>query len=291
MHDARVRGRCLCGAVTYEGIGSPGRMWYCHCRECRKASGVGLGTWLEVPGVRWLSGMDHVRRFAASPAITRAFCSLCATVLPAQRAAGDVLLPAGGLEEIGGLRPCGHASAARRPSWMPALGADLPALQSTGSGAASSTHGSRDPTADETTARGSCLCGAIAFEVSLPLAGMRACHCSRCRRRSGSSWFVGLTCQPGALRFERGAHAITRWHMPGTRYYAASFCGECGALAPAVLPTGIFLAAGCLDSDPGARALCHVYYGSRAPWVEVRDGLPRFDEFAPADFNWQRSRP
>lgn len=286
-----ARGRCLCGEVSYEATGPAGQMWYCHCRDCRKSSGVGFGTWIEAPGLRWLSGVARATRFAASPALTRAFCSQCGTVLPAQRAAGGALLPAGGLENVGGQRPGGHARAEERLPWVPVPDEELPALPGGSPGVALARAVPPPARAAEGPARGSCLCGAIAYEVSRPLSAMRVCHCSRCRRRSGSSWYVGLTCRPGTLRFLRGEEAMATWHMPGTRFYTVSFCRVCGAAAPAVLSRAAFFSAGCLDDDPHARALCHIFYGSRAPWIELHDGLPHFEEFTPPDFGWQASRP
>jgi hypothetical protein len=96
-----LRGHCLCGEVRYEATGPAGDMWYCHCGNCCKSSGA-VGVWIETRGVRWLSGEDRVVRRATSPTLTRAFCSQCGTVLPAQRAGdGGALLPAGGLENVG----------------------------------------------------------------------------------------------------------------------------------------------------------------------------------------------
>ncbi len=34
---------------------------------------------------------------------------------------------------------------------------------------------------------GSCLCGAVAFEVDGPIAGIGQCHCSLCRKVSGTA--------------------------------------------------------------------------------------------------------
>lgn len=290
-----LRGHCLCGEVRYESAGPHGRMWYCHCSACRKAGGVGFGTWIESPGVRWSSGEERVVHNTASPALVRAFCAQCGAVLPAQRP-GDrgALLPAGGLESVGDLRPCGHASAAERLPWLPALDENLPMLRDSCELAvpAQAPHGlaALPERVDEGPVHGSCLCGAIAWEAQQPLAAMRVCHCSRCRRRSGSTWFVGLTCRAGALRFLRGEGQIATWHMPGTRFYTMSFCRACGAAVPAVLHRGTFLSAGCLDDDPGTRVLCHIFYGSRAPWVDVRDDLPRFEEFTPPEFDWRATQ-
>lgn len=95
--------------------------------------------------------------------------------------------------------------------------------------------------------------------------------------------------RPGALRLLRGEAEITTWHMPDTRFYSVSFCRSCGAPAPSIIPKGSFISAGCLDDDPGTRTLCHIFYGSRASWVNAQDDLPRFEEFPPTDFDWSQS--
>jgi hypothetical protein len=46
----------------------------------------------------------------------------------------------------------------------------------------------------------------------------------------------------------------------------------------------IIIPAGTLDTDPGVRPIVHIHTGSRAPWYEIADRLPQFDEFPPDDF-------
>jgi len=273
-------------------------MWYCHCRECGKASGVGFGTWIEAPGVRWLSGDERVVRRTTSPTLTRAFCSQCGTVLPALHAGnGGALLPAGGLENVGRLRPSGHACASERLPWLPVFDESLPVLHKSCDPAsqgrpsrerASLARAASPERATGAPVRGSCLCGTVAWEVEPPLLAMRVCHCSRCRRRSGSNGFVGVMTRSGTLRLLHGATEITSWHMPGTRLYSVSFCKSCGSPAPSTIPKGSFVSAGCLDDDPGTRTQCHVFYGSRAAWVDAKDDLPRFEEFPPPDYDWSQ---
>jgi hypothetical protein len=43
----------------------------------------------------------------------------------------------------------------------------------------------------------------------------------------------------------------------------------------------VFIPAGALDDDPGVRPAAHIFVGSKAPWYEIRDELPRFDEWPP----------
>jgi hypothetical protein len=58
------------------------------------------------------------------------------------------------------------------------------------------------------------------------------------------------------------------------------FCAECGS--PVIKrvdasPDSVRLRLGTLDSDPGAKPVAHIFVGSRAPWVELSDGLPQHE--------------
>jgi len=46
-------------------------------------------------------------------------------------------------------------------------------------------------------------------------------------------------------------------------------------------PDEIGLALGTLDADPGVRPWAHVFVGSKAPWYEIEDDLPRFSATVP----------
>src|SRR5438094_3106371 len=39
---------------------------------------------------------------------------------------------------------------------------------------------------------------------------------------------------------------------------------------------------GTLDDDPGMRPQAHIFVGSKAPWYEIQDELPQYEEYAPA---------
>ena len=127
--------------------------------------------------------------------------------------------------------------------------------------------------------RGSCLCGAIAFEIDGRVSPMECCHCSRCRRTSGSAFSAALITAARSFRFLRGEDLLTRFELAsGFRH---DFCRVCGAPMPApgdekVVP----IPAGCLDDDPGTQPFRHAFVGSKAAWFEIDDALPRFDESA-----------
>jgi hypothetical protein len=126
--------------------------------------------------------------------------------------------------------------------------------------------------------RASCLCGDVVWETEGPLDFMSHCHCSRCRKTHGSAFATYGATPVEAFRLERGQEKIVRFESsPG---FYRTFCERCGAVTPGDPVEGrVFLPAGAFDGDPGARALAHIFVGSKAPWYEIRDQLPRFDAY------------
>jgi hypothetical protein len=54
------------------------------------------------------------------------------------------------------------------------------------------------PDVDKPLLTGSCMCGAVRFEVTAPLLGALYCHCRRCQHRTGTAFSVSnLTEDPG----------------------------------------------------------------------------------------------
>jgi hypothetical protein len=128
--------------------------------------------------------------------------------------------------------------------------------------------------------RGSCLCGGIRIEaqrVSL----LRHCHCSSCRKETGSAFGTVAVVRPSDFRFVSGEDLVQHYRYPpdGTR----AFCRVCGSKAPLALFGGtlVIVPAGMLDDDPGVRPALHQFAGSKAPWWEIADSLPRFERWVP----------
>jgi hypothetical protein len=59
----------------------------------------------------------------------------------------------------------------------------------------------------------------------------------------------------------------------------------CGSKAPLQLQFQnghIYLVyAGLLDDDPEVRPMLHMFVGSKAPWWEINDSLPKYDKWVP----------
>jgi hypothetical protein len=129
------------------------------------------------------------------------------------------------------------------------------------------------------TLRGSCLCGGVHFEVER-VREFELCHCSRCRKASGSAFIAWLLAEPGDLRFVRGEELVRRYEAPireAPPAYSISFCSRCGSSLPAQMPAGgqWGIPAGTLDDDPGLRPEMHIYVEHKAPWETITGDLPQ----------------
>jgi hypothetical protein len=126
---------------------------------------------------------------------------------------------------------------------------------------------------------GRCLCGAVHYAVKDEFVYALNCHCSNCRRSTGSAFkpFAGIErdklCitegEDSLLIFgdERAAHDVR--------------CKRCGSLMFSVVRQGeyVHVTLGTLTDPPTMRPTAHIFVGSKAPWYSITDQLPQHDEF------------
>ncbi len=128
--------------------------------------------------------------------------------------------------------------------------------------------------------RGSCLCGGVRFEATeVPLIVL--CHCSMCRKSNGTAFEAGAPIPSASFRLTKGAELIQTYESsPGTH---RAFCSVCGSGAPSKSPDGKlwYVHAGLFDDDPGVKPALHMFVGSKAPWWDIDDDLPKFEEWVP----------
>ena len=130
----------------------------------------------------------------------------------------------------------------------------------------------------ESLIRGSCLCGGVRFEVRPPFLRANHCHCSRCRKHSGTAVCTQARVPREQFNLLQGEHLI-RVYGEGEGAVKA-FCSVCGSsLFGGKWPHGqqISIRMGAFDNDPGIRPQFHTYVASRAPWDQIADQLPQYD--------------
>jgi hypothetical protein len=128
--------------------------------------------------------------------------------------------------------------------------------------------------------RGSCLCGEVAFEVEGPFDRFLNCHCSRCRKATGTAHSCEVIVNAPALRWLRGEQSVVRFDLPRARSFATAFCRQCGSPMPHLTRSGreAIIPAGGFDDPLGAVPDRHVHWASRADWYVHGDGLPFQDQ-------------
>jgi hypothetical protein len=130
--------------------------------------------------------------------------------------------------------------------------------------------------------RGSCLCGAVRFEVAQVTGPFELCHCTRCRKASGSAFVAGLGARREDFRLTAGRELVSSYDAPlreSPPPYRVCFCSRCGSPLPDVISDSSFLEipAGLLDDDPQLRPDKHIFIELKAPWYAITGDLPQFD--------------
>jgi hypothetical protein len=124
---------------------------------------------------------------------------------------------------------------------------------------------------------GKCHCGAVRYAVADEFRYAANCHCSGCRAATGSAFkpFAGIERQK--LEITEGQETL---FVIGEKDANDTRCGLCGSLLFSVVRDGAFVhvAMGSLVDTPSIRPTEHIFVGSKAPWFEITDDLPQFDE-------------
>jgi hypothetical protein len=126
---------------------------------------------------------------------------------------------------------------------------------------------------------GRCECGNVRYRVADEFLYAMNCHCSRCRAATGSAFksFAGI--EREKLELTNGADELL---VVGEEALNDTRCRECGSLLFSVVREGAYVhvALGSLVDAPSIRPMAHIFVGSKAPWFEITDELPQFEEHA-----------
>ncbi|MDQ8036849.1 MAG: GFA family protein [Pedobacter sp.] len=124
---------------------------------------------------------------------------------------------------------------------------------------------------------GSCLCGAVRYEVDGDIRNVTHCHCSMCRKAHGSAFGSYGSVRREQFRFLQGEeHLVPYESSEGVR---RRFCSACGAsllwLSEHRFPEWVSFALGTLDTPFVPPKQRHIHVASKAEWHEVTDAWPQ----------------
>jgi len=125
---------------------------------------------------------------------------------------------------------------------------------------------------------GSCVCGEALYTVADEFRYAFVCHCSQCRRATGSAFkpFGGI---------ERARLKVTQGNIRiyGDVMTHDARCRTCGSLLYSIVQEGTMahVTYGTLVDAPTLAPQAHIFVGSKAPWHTIRDELRQYDAFPP----------
>lgn len=131
--------------------------------------------------------------------------------------------------------------------------------------------------------RGQCLCGAVGFAFSTPALRAYQCHCSVCRKASGSAYSTTLLAPENLFSWVRGTEYVLSYAR--NNGYRVNFCSTCGSPVPNKFRNFplISVPVGSLDGTSDIEVVASIFLGSRAAWDTKRLQEKQFAEMPSLD--------
>jgi hypothetical protein len=126
---------------------------------------------------------------------------------------------------------------------------------------------------------GRCLCGTVEYKVPDSFEYAMNCHCSACRRTTGSAFKPLAGIKRDQVHLTKGKSAVLTYGSLESSHDL--HCGSCGSILYSVVREGAYIhvAMGTLVEEPTIRPSMHIFVGSKAKWHQITDDLPQFEEF------------
>ncbi|NTS76794.1 GFA family protein [Catenovulum sp. SM1970] len=129
---------------------------------------------------------------------------------------------------------------------------------------------------------GSCQCGAIEYTLAGGIDSIIHCHCSRCRKATGSAYATNGFINAEDLNLTDKQQALTVYQSSeGKRKYFCKICGSPIYSANDKSPGRYRLRLGSLDTDISERPISHNFVTYKANWEDLDAKLPRYQAHEP----------
>ena len=131
--------------------------------------------------------------------------------------------------------------------------------------------------------RGKCLCGGVQFSLSGELPNLYQCHCSLCRKVTGSSANAAFRIDLVQLNWIEGEALVQKYESDTG--FKSHFCSRRGSPLPNLTAndSAWWVPVGLLEAGEGLQVGAHLFVGSRAPWDAIADSGEHFDEMPDAE--------
>ncbi|WP_395020846.1 GFA family protein [Dongia sp.] len=270
-----LKGRCLCGAVSFEIQGATTAPSLCHCSQCRRIHGApGASVGAPISAYR-ISGEESLNWYRL-PKSEQGFCKICGSKLFWREAADSQELDAtaGSLDNPTGLK-LGRHIFTRFQGDHYEIGHDgVPRYAESSVGKA--PIGEVPPPGAgprKTEHSGRCECGAVRYRVQGNMRDVVVCHCGQCQRNHG--YAPGYTAARKAELTVEGEDNIA-WYR-SSEQARRGFCRTCGS---SLFWVGegrdtLSITAGSLNAPTGLKTVLHIMTADKHDYYEIVDGVPQ----------------
>ena len=137
--------------------------------------------------------------------------------------------------------------------------------------------------------KGSCLCGNVRYELIGELGEFGYCHCTSCRKASGSAHAANAPIERADFHLVSGTDTLREFESSPGKF--RGFCARCGSPIYAYLAATretLRIRLGSLDTVFMKQPRAHTFVSDKASWEPIADNLPQFAEWAPKEVLDQR---
>jgi hypothetical protein len=283
-------GGCLCGAVRYRVVGEPIIDGVCHCTICKRRTGsaFGISAYFDKAAVQ-ISGELKTYEYHSDESnrwIRMKFCPICGTSVTAT---GEVLpdarwIAGGTFDNPNWIKPSGHGWTRSALHWM-VFPPDVELAETTRLKVTNTAKQiipqKRQPTMKEVkelavgiemaeSHEGGCLCGAVRYRAVGEPAVAGVCHCTYCKRRTGSAFGVGAYFAEAAVEITGVLKTYEYRSDESNRWLKTEFCPNCGTTVTwsgEALPGVPGIAAGTFGDPNWIKPAIHAWTRSALHWV------------------------
>lgn len=285
------KGRCLCGSVSWVLTAKPYAMYNCHCRMCQKVHGAAFGTYCYVTKEQfhWTGDTDTIVHYRSSDVLVRSSCDVCGSVVPYANEDKESWFAPGGCHDDM-RKPDYNIFVEDNSPWhtisggLPDSGGLPEQVDYPEDSGIPSVEGIPVPAETDGAVQGSCLCGAVAYEMTELFRVAHNCHCSRCRYGRAAAHATNGFVSFDGVKYLRGEENLRSYKVPDAKFYTQVFCKTCSSLMPrkdegrniCVVPLS------SLDHEVDIKPVDHIFVDDKADWHDITDGLPQYPQGPPS---------
>ena len=137
---------------------------------------------------------------------------------------------------------------------------------------------------------GRCTCGKVRYRITSRPMFVHACHCTECRRLSGSAFALNAMIEADRVQTLAGAPEPVPVEGTSGKPQTIYRCPRCRVALWSHYPGAgakiCFVRVGTLDSPELLPPDIHIYTSTRLPWIVLPQGVPAMPEYYSAEAYW-----